>query len=154
MDLHSLSQKTRFPVRKLRYCVDHGLVPGLKIELTTGEAGRPRKFNEDVGFGLTCAATLLDAGFNRSAVRRFLKALLSITLGSGESEKLALVAILERQFPAVAEFGDGMNVRVVVGDWDSGWRCSENPAPLDKSYRPTTYIGLDLGQIRDRVYGH
>ncbi len=153
MDLHTLSLRTGFSVRKLRYCLDHGLVPGLRIELTTGEAGRPRKFHEDVGFGLTCAATLLDAGFNRSTVRAFLKALLCITLRSCESEKLALVAVLEGRLAAVAEFGDGMNIRVVVGDWDSGWQCPTNPAPLAESYRPTTYIGLDLGQIRDDVYG-
>jgi len=74
-------------------------------------------------------------------------------LRSKGSETLALAAVLERPLPAVAEFGDGINIRVVAGDWDSRWQCPGNPAPLDISYRPTTYIGLDLGQIRDRVYG-
>lgn len=146
-----LSQRTGIPVRRLRYCLDHNLVPGLNIEISANEAGRPRKFHEDVGFGIACAAILIEAGFGRSTARNFLKGLLEIRSPRGE---LALVAVLTTPVAAQAELGDGVNVRLICPKLghDSRWFCPGNPAPLDPSYSPRTYIGLDLGQIRDIVF--
>jgi hypothetical protein len=151
-----LSQRTGIPVRRLRYCLDHNLVPGLRVEISANEAGRPRKFAEDVGFGIACAATLIGAGYGRKTVGYFLKGLLDIHLEYSDGKREpALVAFLRRgEFTARAELGDGVNVRVVFDDpeYDTGWICPGNPAPLDESYHPTTYIGLDLGRIRDMVF--
>jgi hypothetical protein len=153
VDLQILSQRTGIPVRRLRYCLDHNLVPGLDIEISANEAGRPRKFHEDVGFGIACAAVLVEAGFGRTTARNFLEGLLQIKLpGQGG---LALVAVLTSSVAARAELGDGVNVRLICPDLghDGRWSCPGNPAPLDSSYVPTTYIGLDLGRIRDVVFG-
>ena len=155
MDLRTLSQRTGIPVRRLRYCLDHGLVPGLSIEISANEAGRPRKFHEDVGFGIACAATLVEAGFGRNTIREFLTGLLEIHLESTNGEsKLALAAVLTSPVSARAEFGDGVNVRLICPDLgqDDRWHCPGNPAPLDASYQPSTYIGLDLGKIRDTIF--
>lgn len=156
MDLQELSKRTGIPVRRLRYCVDHDLIPGLKINTPTGEVGRRRKFGKDAGFGIACAAVLIGRGFDRNTVRKFLKGLVSLNLHSKSGESApALEGILNWGFSAQAELGDGVNVRLVCPEipYNSGWICPGNPASLDKSYRPTTYIGLDLGQIRDKVYG-
>jgi len=155
VDLQILSQRTGIPVRRLRYCLDHDLVPGLNIEISANEVGRPRRFHEDVGFGIACAATLVEAGFGRNTVREFLKGLLNIHLESPSGRgELALVAVLKKRVDARVEFGDGVNVRLICPELgqDGPWRCPGNPAPLDPSYCPTTYIGLDLGRIRDTVY--
>ncbi len=53
MDLQQLAARTRIPIRRLRHCLDEGLVPGLKFQISEDEVGRPRKFNEDVGFALS-----------------------------------------------------------------------------------------------------
>ena len=155
MDLQTLSQRTEIPVRRLRYCLDHRLIPGLSVKISANEAGRPRKFHEDVGFGIACAATLVEVGFGRKTIREFLKGLLSIYLESPSGEReLALTAVLTTSVDARAEFGDGLNVRLICPQLghDGRWRCPGNPAPLDVSYRPTTYFGLDLGKIRDTVF--
>ena len=154
MDLQQLHERTGIDRRKLRYCLDHDLVPELYIEGTPNEAGRPRRFAEDVGFALVCAAELLGLGLPHDRIRGFLRGLLSIKLRGKGPEKLALGAVLERPCPATAHLGDGVNVRIVVEeyDYDSGWVVPGNPAKLDKSYQPAVIVTLDVGQIRERVF--
>jgi len=154
MDLQQLHERTGIERRKLRYCLDHDLVPELYIKETPNEAGRPRKFAEDVGFGLTCAAELLALGLPHDRIRGFLGGLLSIRLDGKGGGKQALVAVLERRGSALAQLGDGVNVRITVEEYqyDSGWLIPGNPAKLDRSYRPTVIVTLDLGQIREKVF--
>jgi hypothetical protein len=154
MDLQQLHQRTGIELRKLRYCLDHGLVPDLHIQGAPNEVGRPRKFAEDVGFGIVCAAELLRLGLSHDRIRGFLRGLLSIKLGIEGGQKLALTAVLERACPAKAHLGDGLNVRIVVDEhgYDSGWVAPGNPAKLDPSYQPLSVLTLDIGQIRDRVF--
>jgi hypothetical protein len=155
VDLQTLHERTGISKRKLRYCVDHKLIPELDIELAVDETGRPRKFAEDVGFGIVCAAALLQLGLPHDTIRLFLKGLLDITLGGDGPKKRALVAVLERDASAVAHLGDGVNVRLVVEeyDYDSGWFAPGNPAPLAKEYKPVVTVTLNLGKIRDHVFG-
>jgi hypothetical protein len=81
MDLHTLEERTGLALRSLRYVLDHRLVPGLNIQLASKVAGRPRRFSDDAGFGIACAAVLLQAGVQRKRVHQFLKDLLA-TVGS------------------------------------------------------------------------
>ncbi len=71
MDLQQLHERTGISNRKLRYCLDHALVPGVSIG--QDEVGRPRKFHEDVGFGIVCAAKLLELGLPHETIRLFLR---------------------------------------------------------------------------------
>lgn len=155
MDLQELHDRTGLELRKLRYCLDHKLIPGLYITPSKCGVGEPRKFAEDAGFGIVCAAQLLDLGLPHERIRGFLEGLLRIRIAAGQGqEKLALVAVLERGVPAIARLGDGVNVRIVVEefDYDSGWIPPSNVAKLVDDYRPITTVELDIGQIRDQVF--
>ncbi len=154
MDLQTLYTRTGISKRKLRYCVDHKLIPELNIELADDEAGRPRKFAEDVGFGIVCSAKLLDLGLPHETIRSFLRGLLDIYLSGPRPRKRALVTALEQRVAAIAYLGDGVNVRLVVEeiDYDSGWWAPRNPPRLLEDYEPVVTVLLDLRKIRSQVY--
>jgi len=156
VDLQELHDRTGFSTRKLRYCVDHQLVRGLNIEIASGEAGRPRKFGEDVGFGIVCAARLQELGLPHETIRYFLGGLLQIEFPGRGRKKLALAAILEQRLRATAHLGDGVNVRLTVDavqPWDSGWFASGKPVKSPVDYKPTVVVSIDLGLVFDQVYG-
>lgn len=156
MDLQELHDRTGISKRKLRYCLDHQLVPGLNIEIAASEVGRPRKFHDDVGFGLVCAARLQELGLPHATIRRFLGGLLQISLDTKKRpSKPAVVAVLERRLAATAQLGDGVNVRLIIGDpqWDSGWIAPGNPAKLAADYQPTVRVSLDIGRILREILG-
>jgi hypothetical protein len=155
MDLQTLHTRTGISKRKLRYCVDHHLVPRLGIELAEDEAGRPRKFADDVGFGIVCAAHLLDLGLPHERIRYFLESLLQIQLGVEGEPKPALIAIFERNANAGGFLGDGVNVRLAAPDfgYDSGWRAPAGAAPLRRRYEPVVTVTLNLGKIVAAISG-
>ncbi len=154
MDLQELHERTGIELRKLRYCLDHNLIPDLYINLTTNEVGRPRKFAADVGFGIICAAELLRLGLPHDTIRGFLDGLLKIRLGGRGEKKPALLAVLDRSTPATAHLGDGSYVRIVVDefDYDSGWVAAGNAKGPGRGYKPRVAVVLDIGQIRDLVF--
>lgn len=157
MDLQELHERTAIPRRKLRYVLDHGLVPGLPVEIAAGEAGRPRRFHDDVGVAIVCAARLLELGLPHETIRHFLAGLVKIELrgkGRGRGEP-ALRAVLERRWPATAHLGDGVNVRLTVEDleYDSGWHAPAGAAPVPRTYRPFVHLSLDLGRIQAQIFG-
>lgn len=153
MDLQELEARTRFNRRKLRYVLDHNLVPGLEIEIAADRAGRPRKFHEDVGIAIVCAATLLEQGLAHETVRAFLRGLTQVTIPANQSTKLALVVFLEQRGRGKARLGDGINCRITSTDhgWDTGWVAPGNPAALSAAYEPLVEIVLDLGRVRESV---
>lgn len=155
MDLQALSSRTGIDKRKLRYCLDHRLIPGLKIEVTQDEAGRPRKFADDVGFAIVCAAKLLETGLPHDTIRLFLKGIAELSIGSGDPSGSALRSILERRLhPAIAQLGDSVNVRLFLEDlgYDSRWRAPGNPARLAQGYKPMVIVSLDIGSIMQKVF--
>jgi len=155
MDLQILASRTQLPQRKLRYVIDHDLVPGLKLEIAENEVGRPRRFADDAGFGIACAASLLEAGLHRAAVRQFLETLLGFATPRPLTGRDILIAVLQRELPAVAELGDGVNIRIRVDDpkFDSGWMQPRTNAKLAKDYEPNALVRLNLRHICDKVVG-
>jgi hypothetical protein len=155
MDLQELARRTRIPIRRLRHCLDQGLVPGLRIEIADNEVGRPRKFHDDVGFAISCAATLITAGIARSTVRVFMGGMAKLTFP--DAEKLVLLAFFERQASGTAELGDNVNMRMQLealgAAYDTGWVHPGNPAQLAATYQPLTRIVLDIGQVGAQVFG-
>lgn len=154
MDLGELHRRTGIAIRRLRYCLDHALVPELSVDLASGRAGRPRQFAEDVGFAIVCAAVLLDTGLPHEKIRWFLRGLLGIPVQGNGGTMSALAAILGREGPAFGYLGDGVNVRIEAEEfgYDSGWLAPQNPARLDRAYAPRVEVRLNLGKIRDEVF--
>jgi hypothetical protein len=154
MDLQQLHERTRIELRKLRYCLDHHLIPKLHIRPSRREAGKPRRFAEDVGFAIVCAAKLLELGLPHTRIQRFLDGMLQIYLPGPRPEKLALSAIFEQNVSAIVQLGDGKNVRIEVKEYayDSGWLPPSNRDRLSDEYRPTVIVELDIGRIRDQVF--
>ena len=158
MDLQELHRRTGIKVRKLRYCVDHDLVPGLPIDLTPGKAGRPRSFAEDAGFGIVCAACLLDLHLRHDTIRIFLGGLPKILIPGKGPPKSLFVSILEGCFPAKAQLSNDGKLRIiveeVVGDtpYDSKWVNPDYPSKRVADCEPRAFVTLDLGMIRDQVF--
>jgi hypothetical protein len=158
MDIAELSERTGINVRKLRYCLDHDLIPGLPRQIHDVAVGRARRFAEDAGLGIVCASLLQELGLPHPKIRLFLQSLLNTTMKGGAS---VLAAVLEHGWPAEASLGDGDLFRVVV--WasmddkkmgkdslhDSRWRGPDN-----KIYKedPRVRIVLDIGAIWRQVY--
>ena len=145
MDLAELSQRTGIERRQLRYVLDHNLVPGLRITIVGDAVGRPRKFHESVGFGITCATLLRDLGLRHETIRQFLRELIKLKI-AGEP---ALPQILLQNCPAFADLGDGEWVRLRVH--------AEPPVevgsiPASKTHSPLVMVTLDIGQIRDQIF--
>jgi len=154
MDLQQLHKRTGIELRKLRYCLDHELIPGLDIKSAGGEAGKPRKFARDMGFAIVAAAKLLELGLPHKRIRGFLEGLVRIRVPRKETDGHVLSTVLEYQVSAVAKLGDGVNVRILVEDfgYDSGWVSPDDLANLPEDYRPIVIVELDIGKIRDQVF--
>lgn len=154
MDLGELHQRTGIAVRRLRYCLDHALVPELHVDLALGRAGRPRQFSEGLGFVIVCAAVLLDTGLPHEKIRLFLRGLMGYSLRREGRVLSPLVAILQREGPAFAYLGDGVNVRIEAEafGFDSGWFSPQNLTKFGRDYAPRVEVRLNLGKIRDEVF--
>lgn len=154
MDLQELAKRTDVPLRRLRHCLDEGLIPGLNIEIGEQEVGRRRKFHEDVGFAICCAAKLIEAGIDRSTVRVFMDRLVKLAFSDGS--KLVLNAFFERQATGTAGLGDNVNMRIQFESphpYDTGWVDPDDPSRISPGYRPLTVITLDIGQLASQVFG-
>ena len=77
MDITELAEIAGIERRRIRYVLDHELVPRLHLSFVEDAAGRPRQFYPDVGFIIACAARLLDFGLAHQQIRDFLSGLLS-----------------------------------------------------------------------------
>ena len=154
MDIQELSERSGFPVRRLRHCLDQELVPGLEVNIAFNEAGRPRRFADDVGFAICCAAKLVELGLDREVIRTFINGMATVTFSDGK--KTVLQAFFERRATGCAHLGDQMNVRfqieVAGTEYDSKWVHPGNPAPLAVEYRPETTVTLDIGRIGERIF--
>ena len=71
MDITELADITGIERRRIRYVLDHELVPRLHLSFVEDAAGRPRQFYPDVGFVIVCAARLLVFGLAHQQIRDF-----------------------------------------------------------------------------------
>jgi hypothetical protein len=149
-DLAEIAQTSGVPVRKLRYVLDHCLLPGAR-DASQGR-GTARSFTPFESFAVLVAALMLEAGLRRSLVRECLA-----VLGRDPSrglDNLPLYRAFAHGEPARLEVGDWKFVRLVVAKhmlWpalDTGWLALTEDQPPDEFYRPLVSLVLDVGRIR------
>ena len=161
MDLQTIAEQTRLPVRTIRYVVDHRLLP--KQRRVTGEpdrVGRARILTELEGFSVACAAILLESGVRREAVVDFMSALAehSVAQNSQITQNRrkrrsgsvgALEMVLEAEItPAEAMLADGVNLRFKLECEDTGWIQPGTFARLADDYQPRVVVTIDLARLR------
>ena len=152
MDLRELSRRVDVPVRRLRYVLDHGLVPQRDWFLADNEAGTPRKFDNITAVFIACAAFLLDAGYRRESIRDFMLAVGQLYPQGRNPLRLPLLAnAITSNTDATIAIGDATHVRCTAGKKDSGWYRIGNKPTADTSYIPKVVVQVDLSQIRDLV---
>lgn len=161
MDLHELAACTGLPLRKLRYVLDHGLLPGLMIEVATNEPGRPRRLAPDLAFGVACVASLLEGGVQSSTASFFIGAIPQLrylwTPGHYWHGNEIVSKFLERGEGGYVQLGDCTNLRLQLtissNVVDTGWLQPRTSAKMAADYQPRTLIQLDVGSLRQAIYG-
>lgn len=153
MDVADLSVRTGLPARKLRYVVDHRLLPGLRPHPGHGV---PRTFTRFEGFAVAVAAALLEAGLTRKVVCAAL-AVACEPIGGTASDAAPLFAAVTA-CGGLLEVGDGRHVRLTVPHRpgvqravDTGWRACERAIRVRANYTPVVLVSMDLGVLAQVV---
>jgi hypothetical protein len=151
LDLAEIAESSRMAPRKLRYVLDHGLLPAGKI--ASRGRGAIRRFTGFEAFGLATAALMLEAGLRRALVRDCLAALCR---APGRDVRLVpLYCAYAARGAARLEVGDWAYARLVVAGaeaaaTDTGWLpLAGAAAPAE--YTPLVTLTLDVAQVRGRV---
>ena len=155
-ELSTISQRSGVELRKLRYCVDHELVPERTWFLAEHEAGRPRRFDSITAVYLVCAARLLESGVRRDAIKSLMQHVGRFMKPGRNPLHLPLIAeaFASRQVDALIEFAEGSHYRCRVGKTDSGWLCVDGKLrPAAPDFSPVAVISLNVSLVRKRLIG-
>ena len=166
MDLAEIASRTGLSMRLLRYVFDHALLPAAK-EKHPG-TGSPRKLTPFEAFSVACAAFMMRAGLKRRLVQQTMSVLCRNTR-TGDRRPGDPLAKWLRDVPlwqafesggqVALEVGDGVNLRMTNvsqsrgGAVDTGWVQVRTGHTLADGYRPSTWIGRDIGRLRDQLMG-
>jgi len=82
MDIATIAKKARVDTRKVRYVLDHGLIPAL-LQAGTGR-GQAREFDCFQSFVIAVAATLFDAGLPKDRVAQIMRAYAGVRQKTGQ----------------------------------------------------------------------
>lgn len=165
MDIKELAEITGIARRRLRYVLDHELVPRLYLSFVQDAAGRPRRFYPDVGFVIVCAARLLDFRLAHQQIRDFLSGLLELPYSNKPSadplsphanESCIAVMLRQQELSALAYFDEDSWVKVSFehggGKHGTRWYSSVTKDFRPANYKPFVFIALDIARIRDQVF--
>jgi hypothetical protein len=164
VDVATIARRAQLPIRKIRYVLDQRLLPGMGGRVQENLAGRPRVFTPTEASCVACAALLLEGGAQRRTVAAVMVALAGMpwplrrlpgsrhgftTIVAANGPETALEALFAPGgTPAKVLVGDGANLRLQLGDVDTGWLAPRTWTPLGPSYRPSVVIHLDLEFLR------
>jgi len=151
LDIQTIATKTGLPIRRIRYVLDHRLLPGMRIKTNSDRVGHPRSFTDLEGFGIACAAALLECGLKRDAVVGFMECLCGYVYKSGPKRRppiSALHSAFHSQHEAMAMLGDSVNVRFQIDQRDTDW-LQPGTLALLKEFQPRGEVQLNLGRLRD-----
>lgn len=156
-DLAAIADRIGVPVRRLRYIVDQGLLPG---GTPSGKGrGSARRYLPFEAFGIACAAWMLKAGLRRALVRDCLKLLCSPKeFGSRDPRRVPLYSAFWAQEVVRLEVGDWVNVRLVGTrdnpneGYSTGWRQVSTGAPVGP-YEPDVLVSINTASLRNQLTG-
>ncbi len=155
MDLAAIHHATKLPLRKLRYVLDHGILPGMRSQTDRSRVGHPRSFGPLEGYSIALGATLLEAGLRRELVARFFDAVTEIeweTFGPRKRKLSALESSFSLQAgSAVAEIADGRYIRLIIGKRSKDWSDLESPRFDETKHTPCVVIRVDMTSVRDQI---
>jgi hypothetical protein len=149
-DLAEIAQVSGVPLRKLRYVLDHHLLPGAQ-DASRGR-GATRSFTPFEAFALVVAALMLQAGLRRALVRDCMAAL--ARRPGRDLDQIPLYKAFAHGEPARLELGDWKYLRLTVAQhplwpaFDSGWLALAKGRPPGDSYSPLVCLVLDVARIR------
>jgi hypothetical protein len=149
--LAEIAESSHLSVRKLRYVLDHGLLPGSKI--ASRGRGAPRRFHGFEAFGLATATLMLEAGLRRALVRECMASLCPAV--GRDLDRIPLYRAYQARGAARLEVGDWLYARMVVEGWvlkpplDTGWLPLAGSGPA-ATYAPLVCLALDVAQVRGR----
>jgi hypothetical protein len=155
MDVAELADRTGLPARRLRYALDHRLLPGA-CPYPAGH-GVPRTFTDFEGFGVALAARLLGAGLTRQLVAASLaSACRRPRVGKAHAPLYCAYAASSGRL----ELGDGRFLRLwvtrrrgVADELDTGWLPLVAGDSAPERYTPTVLVSVELGALAKTVRG-
>ena len=154
MDLRELAKKTNCSFRRLRYLVEHGIVPEPNISFHGRGSVRPREFSEATGVLIACGAILLDAGVKRELVQRVIEVLPLIAVNTIKRKRVELWwDLMMDAKKIVVVIADGQLIRL---DTDFpltniGWLELISLKKVGLVHQPAVTLQIDIGHIRDQV---
>ena len=163
LDVQTIAQRVGLSPRKVRYVLEQRVLPGVRGRPQKHLAGQPRSFTLMEAFFIGCAAALLQGGVQRKTVAELLARLADMPwplpgcAAQPKSSKprvprafkTAVEAVcLHSGDPAFVLVADGVNVRLRLGEEDTGWLEPRTRARLAEGYRPSVIIQLDLAPLQ------
>ncbi len=153
MEVIQIAAATGLPLRRIRYVLEHQVLPG------ADRANRGHRVTRNYtgleAFGIALGALLLEAGLRREAVARCLGMLVTTPIPSGFPRgQSPLIYAYSSNGPARMEVGDGVNLRMsdkVGKGSDVGWHQLATGAEVNGSYAPMVLIGIDIGRLRNLI---
>lgn len=155
MDVQRIATIAHLPARLVRYILDQRLLPGLRVRLQRHLVGQPRSFTALEGFGIACAAVMLQGGIRRQIVIDVFDFLADMTWTFSKHPprarpRKAVEALFnEIRSPLQVIIADGVHIRLLVGKIDTGWLEPKTQAQLAPQYQPRITITLDLKRLQD-----
>jgi hypothetical protein len=160
--VQDIARLLAIPARRVRYVLDHGVLPGYGGRTAPGLAGSPREFTPFEAFAVAAAAVLAHAGAQRGVIAAALVAVadapwplpgrahrLETPMERATGRPRTAIAAL---YPppggeATLRVGDGVYFRVDARGRDTGWLDLRTRAALAAEYRPRAVLELDAGAV-------
>jgi hypothetical protein len=154
MDIAELARRTGLPTRRLRYALDHRVMPVGRVE---EGRGIPRSFTAFEAFALACAALLLESGLKRRLVQACLHATAGRFTRATQIREIPLYQAYSAR-SAWLEVGDGVCLRLhgkgqpgVGKDFDTGWQLLRKELAGPVKFSPLVLLQIDLTGLKQRV---
>jgi DNA-binding transcriptional MerR regulator len=156
MDIAEIAHRAGLPPRRLRYVLEHNMLPMLS-RIGQGK-GVTRDYDARQSFVLALAALLFEAGLRRELVQEFLDHLNSAVTGK---KSPGYGKLLDAVFGDVAvshvEIADDSNLRLVrkklkrASEGGGRWVQITTGAGIETTYEPLVVVRVAVGLLRERL---